>query len=280
MSLLSWVLSGTSSFCLNDGTAPGAPVGPDDLTDLMAHLHPADTALPAREIDYPAVAAKLDPARERLYAGLQAFDPLDLVAPEQALAFWINLYNVLIQDAVLTFQVRKSVVGATRGFLRFFEKAAYRIGGQRYSANDIEHGLLRANQGHPYGKSGQFAAGDVRRRMVLTPMEPRIHFALNCASRSCPPIRVYAPDHLEAQLDLATRSFVDAETEIQTEPPRLTLSTIFKWYAQDFEAGGGVVPFVVVHLSASDPRRAFLQAAGDHVRLQYRPYRWDLNRKL
>ena len=280
MSLLFRALSGTSSFCLNDGTAPGRPVRPDDLTGFMAHLHLADTAAPARHIDYPAVAARLAPTRNHLYTGLQAFDPTTLVSREQALAFWINLYNILILDAVLTFQVRKSVVGMTRGFLRFFEKAAYRIGGQRYSANDIEHGLLRDNQGHPYGKATQFPAGDARCPMVLAPMEPRIHFALNCASHSCPPIRVYAPDQIEDQLDLAARSFVDAETQVQADPPRLTLSTLFKWYAQDFAAGGGIVPFIVAHLPSPDPRTACLKAIGDNVRLQYSPYNWKLNGRL
>ncbi len=280
MSLWFRLLSGTSSFCLNDGMAPGAPAGAPDLTALMAHLPGTSPAAAAQHIDYPAVATELAPVRDPLYADLHAFDPATLSGREQALAFWINLYNILILDAVVTFQVRKSVVGLTRGFLRFFEKSAYRIGGQRYSANDIEHGLLRGNQGHPYGKAVQFPAGDARRRLVLVPMEPRIHFALNCASHSCPPIRVYAADRIEDQLDWATRAFVDAETQVRTDPPGLVLSSIFKWYAQDFAAGGGIVPFLVAHLPPQDPRTAFLQETGDRLHLQYSPYNWQLNGQL
>ncbi len=280
MTLLTRLLSGTSSYCFNDGFLAGDPTEPEELTELMTVLRKVCTSTTGMLVDYPAVAARLGPMREQLYTGLQAFDPATLPTKEQALTFWINLYNVLILDAVLTLQVSKSVVGLTRGFLRFFEKAAYRIGGQRFSANDIENGVLRNNMGHPVGDGTQFTVGDPRRQLVVTPMEPRIHFALNCASHSCPPIREYQAERLEQQLDLSTKSFLDAETSVQADPPQLILSTIFKWYPKDFDYSGGIVPFIAEHLPARDMRREFLEQKRSNLRLQYTPYNWKLNRLL
>ena len=236
MSLLSRLLSGTSSFCINDGFASGDPIKTGGLTELVADLHKACTSASGMLVDYPAAEARLGQAREHLYSGLQAFEPASLSSREQALTFWMNLYNLLILDAVLTFRVSKSVVGLTRGFLRFFEKAAYRIGGQRFSANDIENGILRNNQGHPVGNGWQFMDSDPRLQLVVTPMEPRVHFGLNCASHSCPPFREFAVEQLEQQLDLSTKSFVDAETRFEADPPQLILSKIFKWYPRDFDS--------------------------------------------
>lgn len=280
MSFLSLLFSGTSTFCLNDGYSPGKQAKPGDLTELMAELQQAGAAETTRLVDYPAIEARLGPARESLYKGLLGFNPDTLETREETLAFWVNLYNVLIVDAVLTFRVRKSVVGLTRGLLRFFEKAAYRVSGQRFSGNDIEHGLLRGNQGHPLSKEQHFPIGDLRRKLVVAPLEPRIHFALNCASHSCPPFRAFIADQIESQLTLATRSFVDSETQIQGEPPQLILSTIFKWYPEDFEASGGIVPFLVEHLPVQDQRHQFLKESRDNLQLSYSPYNWKLNSLL
>ncbi len=228
-------------------------------------------------MDYQALATTLPTQRRHFYAGLKALDPDCLAQPSPNLAFWINLYNVLILDAVLTFQVTRSVIGLSQGLLRFFEKAAYVIGNQRLSANDIEHGVLRQNRGHFLSRRVQFADDDPRRAWVMHPMDPRIHFALHCASRSCPPIRVYECTHLSDQLDLATRAFVQAETHVDPVRRTLEVSTLFKWYRVDFADTGGVVPFALSYLDATDPRRLWLQDHRTDVRIRYRKYNWDLN---
>ncbi len=101
-----------------------------------------------------------------------------------------------------------------------------------------------------------------RRAHVLHPMDVRIYFVLHCASRSCPPIRVYEPARLAAQLELATRAFVDAETQVDPAARTLAVLVLFKWYRDDFAAAGGVVPFVSRHLDEADPRRVWLQEHG------------------
>ena len=135
-------------------------------------------------LDYARLAgsASLQAYRQQARA-LWAFDPSVLETPSQRLAFWINLYNALMVDAVISFEVKRTV----REIPGIFWRAAYGVGGRRYSLDDIEHGILRSNAGHPAIPGARFSAADPRQRFVLPCLEPRIHYALNCASRSCPP---------------------------------------------------------------------------------------------
>lgn len=79
---------------------------------------------------------------------------------------------------------------------------AYNVGGLFFTLDEIEHGVLRCNKGHPKD-GGQPTFGvksDARLELVLTHFDPRIHFALNCGAQSCPPIRVYSADKLDKQV--------------------------------------------------------------------------------
>ncbi len=212
--------------------------------------------------------------RSELAPQLQGFDPTTLPDRAARLAFWINLYNALVIDAVIAFGVRGSVA-AEWGGISFFRKAAYLIGGQRCSLDDIEHGILRANRGHPFIPGPQFAASDPRLSWIIDPPDPRIHFALNCASRSCPPIAVYSADQIDRQLELAARSFVAADVTVDPERAEVHLSRIFDWYREDFGGVNGIIRFLRQTLP-DDERRAWLLQA-QRGRLVYRPYDWALN---
>src|SRR5690606_36544813 len=113
-----------------------------------------------------------------------SFDPKGLSSWEERAALWINIYNALTIDAVIAFGIRESVREVPR--MGFFRQAAYCIGGHIFSLDDIEHGILRGNRRHPAYPVPQFDEKDPRRYAIL-PFEPKIHFALTCASRSCPP---------------------------------------------------------------------------------------------
>ncbi len=212
--------------------------------------------------------------RSELAPQLQRFDPSILPDRAARLAFWINLYNALVIDAVIAFGVRGSVA-AEWGGISFFRKAAYLIGGQRCSLDDIEHGILRANRGHPFIPGPQFAASDPRLSWIIDPPDPRIHFALNCASRSCPPIAVYSADQIDRQLELAARSFVAADVTVDPERAEVHLSRIFDWYRDDFGGVNGIIRFLRQTLP-DDERHAWLLQA-QRGRLVYRPYDWALN---
>jgi Protein of unknown function, DUF547 len=209
-------------------------------------------------------------------AQLRFFDPANLQTDPERFAFWINVYNVLIVDAVIAFGIRRTV-WEDKGF---FRRAAYRIGGLRCSADAIEHGILRANRRPPYIPFPVFAENDPRRQWAVHRLDPRIHTALNCASRSCPPIAVYAAEVIDEQLALAARSFVNSTTEVvQGGEGRLTLqlSPIFKWYSADFGGSKCILDFVLKYLATQEARAQI--ARGDaRLKIEWTRYDWSLNR--
>ena len=207
---------------------------------------------------------------------LRGLDPDSFSTRQEKITFWINLYNALVLDAVIYFGVQRSVTEGRLGVLAFFRRAAYNVGGYRVSADDIEHGILRSNSGHPYLPGAHFTQDDQRETWVISPLDVRIHFALNCASRSCPPIQTYSADHLNAQLDMAARNFVNNHVKIDAERRTMTTSAIFRWYQRDFGGLKGVLRFITDHLPEDD-RRDWLTNHQHNVRLRYEPYDWGLN---
>jgi hypothetical protein len=211
-----------------------------------------------------------------LVANLNDFDYLRLKSREQILGFWINLYNALVVDAVIHEDPQHSVIESRLGILGFFQKAAYRVGGERFSLTDIEHGVLRANSGAPYLPGPHFSNEDPRMATVLQPLDPRIHFALNCASLSCPPIDVYGPDQIDQQLDLATRNFINTDTVLDINEQQLSISQIFRWYRKDFGGKEGILRFLIEYLEFPQESRLTLIDLAD-FRIKFHHYDWRLN---
>ncbi|MFB0557075.1 MAG: DUF547 domain-containing protein [Dehalococcoidia bacterium] len=206
--------------------------------------------------------------------GLRHFDPASLQSRGERLAFWINLYNSLMVHAVIFFGIEKSIWEAGWGF---FRKAAYNIGGFRYSADDIEHGILRGNRPYPLLRLPQFGKGDLRLKHAIVPMDPRIHFALVCASRSCPIITVYHASQIEEELEAAATTFVNGGgVVVQPELAQVSLSRIFSWYQRDFNGCSGVLRFILAHLREG-PERDYLEENVSKVHLKYQKYDWSLN---
>lgn len=263
--------------------AAGASVPPEGpaaaVTGVMRGLLQGTVDPTGRHVDYESLA------RSPLYLEMRGSTlaalrtmPLDAAGGrEAALAFWINLYNLLVLDAVVQFGIRKSVTEGVAGLLRFFRRAAYLVGGQRFSLEEIEHGVLRANRGHPYLPGRQFDRGDPRHGTVVTPFEPRIHFALNCASRSCPPLRLFERGAVDDQLSRASADFLQQSTRLDRKDRTLTLSRIFQWFQGDFGGRAGVIDFVTTHWP-DEAAVAWLAAHREGVRLAFDPYDWSLNR--
>lgn len=206
---------------------------------------------------------------------LHNFDPQSLATPKRKLAFWINLYNAIVIDAVIAFGVQKSVTEGL-GILSFFRKAAYQIGGHRVSLEDIEQGILRGNRGNPILPGSHFSSDNPKTAWIMKEVDPRIHFALNCASRSCPPIGVYSPDHIETQLDMAARNFIDHETSVRPAENILEVSRIFDWYGIDFGGRQGVIDIVLKYMD-NGLARDWLKVHQGEVKLKYMKYDWGLN---
>ncbi|MGD9892519.1 MAG: DUF547 domain-containing protein [Dehalococcoidia bacterium] len=199
---------------------------------------------------------------------LWRFDPSSLIGRNERTAFWINLHNALVIDAVINFWLRESV----REVPGFFHRAAYQIGGYRFALADIEHGVLRGNRPlHPRLPS-PFLAGDPRAALALDIVDPRIHFALNCGTRSCPPVAFYEAVQLDEQLDAAADAFINTEG-VRDEHGEIVLSPLFEFYVEDFGGQDRVIAWLLRYLTDPDLRR---RVAGGTLRSA--SYDWSLNR--
>ena len=226
-------------------------------------------------VDYQALKQSDEYRQYRLLTnGLQKFDLSGLVGRREKIAFWANLYNSIVIDGITRLGIESSV----KEVADFFSRIKYDIGGQPYSPDDMEHGILRGNTRpwlHPFK---QFGIRDKRRAWTVDPVDPRIHFALVCGSRSCAPIDYYESDKIYDQLDEAATSFVNSsEVVILPEEGKLLLSEIFRWYEEDFGGKSGVIDFIVDYI-ADDNAREFLRQATGNLSFEYIYYDWNLNR--
>jgi Protein of unknown function, DUF547 len=183
------------------------------------------------------------------------------VRPDEQLAFWINLYNAFTVAAVLErypiASIRPKILGAPNwlGFLWFFYRPAYQVAGRRYSLSQIEHKILRDQL-----------------------QEPRVHFAIVCASIGCPLLRneAYQSDRIQHQLDDDTRRFINNPDKVRFNPEtgKLYCSQIFKWYRQDFLRVAPSIPdYIRGYLKTDLPLSATTP-------ITYLYYDWNLNQRI
>ena len=205
-------------------------------------------------VDYPTLADSAVFADfQNVAAALREFDPATLRGREEQIAFWINIYNVLLIHCLIAYGARRSA----RDVRGVFVRCAYNIGGLRYCLDDIEHGILRGN---------------------------RIHFALVCGASSCPPIGIYQADKLDEQLDVAARSFVNnGGMVLNRREMTVSLSRIFQWYSVDFggswmgTGGREAVLSYASHFIEVDRDREFVRENAKVLQVKYQEYYWSLN---
>jgi hypothetical protein len=226
-------------------------------------------------VDYHALRESDQYQAYRLLTnGLRGFDLRQLVGRRQKLAFWVNLYNTIVVDGIASLGVKESVQEAPE----LFSRLKYAIGKHLFSADDMEHGILRANARPWFHLLQQFGPKDPRKAWILKPVDPRIHFALVCGSRSCAPIDYYDPATIYEQLEAAANSFVNSsEVIVLPEEGKVLLSEIFRWYEADFGGKRGVLDFLYDYLADEHARRAIRENA-ESLRFEYIYYDWNLNR--
>ena len=181
------------------------------------------------------------------------------------LAFLINAYNAWTVELILTAWPDLESIKDLGGFFSSpWKKEFFTLLGKTRTLDDIEHGLIRG--------SGRYN-------------DPRIHFAVNCASVGCPALRTEAHkgDQLDQQLDDQTALFLSDQSRNRVEGNDIKLSSIFKWYREDFEKGWHgfkrLEDFLLVHaadLKLSDSINTKLKSGNADI--EFMDYDWRLNK--
>jgi hypothetical protein len=197
---------------------------------------------------------------DNLVQALAGVDPADseshFTSEADALAYWINVYNIFAIHEVL----QRYPVNTIRPTLlriperSFFTEQRYQLGSDMYSLDELENTILRVEFN-----------------------EPRFHFAINCASFSCPLLinEAYKGETLDAQLDAQAHAFINDPLRNQFDPATNTaqVSKIFDWFEEDFEDFGGVATYLA-QFAEGDAREVL---TSDDLTLRYMSYDWSLN---
>lgn len=169
---------------------------------------------------------------------------------DEQLAYWINAYNAFTIKLVIDNYPVKSIKDIKSGvsFVNsVWDIKFINIESRTYDLNNIEHGIIRK----------QFD-------------EPRIHFAVNCASISCPSLqqRAYTADNLDRQLTKSAKEFLADPSKNKITADKIEISPIFKWFSDDFTKKGSLIDF----LNQYSPVKINEDAV-----ITYQDYNWELN---
>ena len=175
----------------------------------------------------------------------QSNTPKDSWSKNEELAYWINAYNLFTLKLVIDNYPVKSIKDIAGG--KPWDKKFIQLDGKNLSLNDIENGIIRKKFN-----------------------EPRIHFAVNCASISCPKLanKEYTKDNLNTLLTVQTKAYLADKKENTITESSLKISNIFNWYKDDFNAAGGVNAFISKYSGVDIKEKATVT---------YQDYNWSLN---
>lgn len=232
-----------------------APVLPDK--GCKAPSHDAWTTLLQKHVDAKGQVSykgmKQDAALLNTYLNtLSDCPPSTDWTKEERLAYWINAYNAFTVKLIIDHYPVKSIkdIGPKLAIPlvnSVWDVKFFKIGGVEMSLNQIEHDILRK----------EFE-------------EPRIHFAIVCASFSCPVLlnRAYTADAMERQLQAQAVAFINDPLRNRVSADRLELSSIFNWFKGDFTKKGTLQAFVANYAKVK---------VSDKAKVSYLDYDWNLN---
>ena len=202
-------------------------------------------------VDYRGLKQE-EPLLDRYLDILAAVDP-DRLAPDERFAFYVNAYNAWTLKLILNhYPGISSIKEAGRLWQSPWKKKLARIDGGMLTLDEIEHDILRT----------QFK-------------DPRVHFAVNCASKGCPPLYSipFNGQDLDRQLDHVTRSFINDPARYRLEDDVLFVSRIFKWFGEDFN--DDIIGFFQTY--AAGDLKTVLEAKARDLKVKFLDYDWSLN---
>lgn len=255
------ILLGTLILCAV-ARAAGAEAGPAAGARAVRVDHAAFDSLLGRYVDdsgrvrYAAWKQENGAALEAYLDAMRAVDPAALADTSEILAFWINVYNALTIDAILHFYPVASIKDKVSPLgYNVWDDYTITIAGRARSLNAIEHEILRKLD------------------------EPRIHFAIVCASIGCPRLRseAYTGARLDAQLEECARAFFASAEHFQIDRAagKVRLSSILDWFGEDFGGADASKLAFVSRFVEGDARRFLL--GPETPRIEYLDYDWRLN---
>lgn len=234
-------------------TKPGQPFSSDAYRRLLArHVTPGVIdGISSTLVDYGALGS--DPDYVRALDDFAAADPARMSRAER-FAFWINAYNLMAIKTVIDRYPLRSIKDGGNLLFPIWKKRVGTVGGKERTLDEVEHAILRPEFG-----------------------DPRVHFAIVCASLSCPDLRAepYVAERLDAQLDDAARAFLANSSKglvATAKGDGVRVSPIFKWFGDDFAGVGGVPVFLRANAPAT-VARAGLEPGS----ISYLDYDWRLN---
>ena len=204
-------------------------------------------------VDYQGF--KTDEAKLDRYLAVLASVDTKTLSPNEQFAFYINAYNAWTIKLVLSeYPGIASIKDIGSFFSSPWKKEIALIDGKKLTLDNIEHDILR-----PRFK------------------DPRVHFAVNCAARSCPPLmsEPYRGDVLDQQLNRMTQAFVNDPERNRLDGKILYVSRIFKWYSEDFN--DDIVGFFLKYAKGETFKK--LREKQPEIHVRYLDYDWSLNGK-
>ena len=180
-----------------------------------------------------------------------------LIDDQHKIAFWINIYNSFFQILRKDKHLKQP---------KIYTAKEMRMAGQKLSLDDIEHGILRRfRYKYSLGYLPNPFASALIKSWAVRSIDFRIHFALNCGAKSCPPIAFYSVDQLEEQLDLAGTSFIEVDSKINHKKKVMHISRLFLWFLKDFGGTKGARQII----------GKYLQQDVTGYKIVYNHYSWE-----
>ena len=240
------------SFYMVAGTAgPQVFASTEPVVDSRLYAELLKKYVRAGKVDY-AGFKKEEANLDRYLKILENVDPARLSRNEQ-FAFYANAYNAWTIKLILSGYPDVASIKDLGSLLKSpWKKKIVRITGEVISLDHVEHEILRPRY-----------------------KDPRVHFAINCAAKSCPPLRQepFSGAILDQQLDDSTRSFINDPKSYRLEDNELYVSRIFKWFSEDFndDAYGFFLKYATGDLAKE------LEAKSGRIVVKYLQYDWSLN---
>lgn len=221
-------------------TKPAVPAFSHAKFDALLRSHVSSSG----KVDYKGF--KKDQAVLADYMNqLKSNAPQSDWSKNKQMAYWINLYNAFTIQTILENYPVKSITDIEGG--KVWDRKTVNIGGEKLTLNDIE-----------------------KKKLLKRFRDGRVHFAVNCAAASCPPLlnKAWTEDNVQRYLSQQTKAFINNATENQLSAKSIQVSQIFNWYADDFGGKDKIVSYFQKYSKTE---------IKDNAKVSFKEYNWELN---